>query len=446
MQLWEKTITHLQTKVSAHNYDAWLKTLICTEIRDNSITLEVPTKFARDWINSNYINLIEEILEETTERKYSVLLQVNEKQGTDAAPEIRNELNQEYPRPQPKKDHVTRLNPKYTFDNFVVGPSNQLSHAACLAVAEMIGRKYNPLFIYGGVGLGKTHLAHAMGNELLRNEKGRFNVIYLTSEGFTNEYISCIQHHRMESFRAKFRDQCDLLIVDDIQFIAGKDGTQDEFFHTFNALYDQHKQIVLTSDKYPQEIPDLEERLRSRFQWGLIADIQAPEMETRVAILKKKAELEGINLPDEVAFVIAEHVKSNVRELEGCLIHLAAKASLAGHGIEMDFAREVLNKMMTGRQNNVTIEDIQKVISNHFNVTISDLVGSKRQRTISFARQMSMYLCRKCLGASFPEIGERFGGKDHSTVISACRKIESLAGEDMSVKSTLQVLERRLGL
>ena len=445
---WDEVLVDLQGKVTPHNFEAWLKPITFVGLDNDTIMLEVPNRFARDWIANNYLPLIEEALRSRSERRVHVMLRVNGRTPTTAMPpavELPRETKEDAPAPRSVKDHDSpRLNPKYTFDSFIVGPSNQLAHAASQAVTKMIGRKYNPLFVYGGVGLGKTHLVHAIGNELLRNHN--LNLFYLTSEGFTNEYITCIQHHRMEEFRHKYRRSCDVLLVDDIQFIAGKDGTQDEFFHTFNALYDQHKQIVLTSDKYPQEIPDLEERLRSRFQWGLIADIQAPEMETRVAILKKKADVEGIHLPDEVAFFIADHIRSNVRELEGCLIRLAAKASLAQRPIDVQFTQEVLKKIITGRQRKVTIEDIQQAISGYFNVTISDLVGSKRQRTISHARQVAMFLCRKCLSASFPEIGERFGGKDHSTVISAFRKIENLAEKDMSVRSTIQVLERRLGL
>jgi chromosomal replication initiator protein len=337
-----------------------------------------------------------------------------------------------------------RLNPKYMFESFVVGASNQLPHAASVAVTEMVGTKYNPLFIYGGVGLGKTHLVHAIGNAVRKNNP-RARICYISSEQFMNEFVSSLRTDKMDLFHRRFRRETDVLLMDDIQFIAGKDRTQDEFFHTFNSLYEQNNQIVLTSDKYPQEIPDLEERLRSRFQWGLIADIQPPELETRIAIAKKKAEDEGIPLPNDVAFFLASSIKSNVRELEGSLINLAAHASLEGRRIDLDFAKETLKKIIALQQTALTVESVQTVVCKHFNVSLEELKGPRRQRSIAFPRQVAMYLCRKGLNTSFPELGERFGGKDHTTALAACRKIERLVHEDIDIRGRIEALERILG-
>jgi chromosomal replication initiator protein len=336
-----------------------------------------------------------------------------------------------------------RLNPKYTFSSFVVGSSNQLPHAASVAVANAVGLKYNPLFIYGGVGLGKTHLLHAIGNGV-RGQYAGARICYISTEQFMNEFVSSLRNNKMETFRRRFRKDLDVLLMDDIQFIAGKDGTQDEFFHTFNSLYDGNKQIVLTSDKYPQEIPELEERLRSRFQWGLIADIQPPEFETRLAILRKKAEDEGIPLPNDVALYLADSIKSNVRELEGSLINLAAHASLENRRIDISFARETLKKVIALHQTSLTVESVQQTVCKHFNVSLSDLRGPRRHRSIAFPRQVAMYLCRKVLNSSYPELGEQFGGKDHTTALAACRKIERLVTEDVDVRSKVEALERLL--
>jgi chromosomal replication initiator protein len=349
------------------------------------------------------------------------------------------------PPPKPGRAAVRRsaLLPKYTFDSFVVGASNQFAHAASKAVANQPGDHYNPLFIYGGVGLGKTHLVNAIGHQVLdRNEDAR--VVYLSSESFMNELIAALRRDRMDEFKSRFR-RVDVLIVDDVQFLAGRERTQEEFFHTFNSLYDGHRQIVLTSDKFPKEIPDLEERLRNRFEWGLIADIQPPDVETRVAILEKKAEIEGIDMPQEVAIFLATNIDSNVRELEGSLTRVGAFASLNKCPITVDFAREVLQSVLRDRADRaVTIETIQKAVCEFFRIRPTDLRSKKRTRTVALPRQVAMYLCRRHTDASFPVIGDRFGGRDHSTVIHAAQVVERRLRDDPAFRATVERLERLL--
>ncbi len=339
---------------------------------------------------------------------------------------------------------IEGLNAKYTFANFVVGPSNQLAHAASMAAAGVGGRRHNPLFICGGTGLGKTHLVHAIAYRV-REERPDARIVYISAERFVNEFVQALTDQRMHEFRARYREQCDLLLVDDIHFLAGKTQTQEEFFHAFNALHQASKQIVVTSDKYPQQLDKMEERLVSRFQWGLVADIQAPELETRVAIVRKKAQLEHIELADEVCLYIAQSVRSNVRELEGTLIRLAAKASLLGKPIEIDFARAEIAATSTARPNEASVEDIQRAVCHHFKLRSTDLLSKDRHKSIAFARHVAMYLCKQRLKCSFPELGRAFGNRDHTTVISAVRKVEALRTSDPEVRAHLEALERKLG-
>ena len=320
------------------------------------------------------------------------------------------------------------LNPRYTFETFIVGSSNQFAHAASRAVAEAPSRSYNPLFVYGGVGLGKTHLMHAVGHYVLQHNAG-FRLTYISSERFMNEMINAVRYDRILEFRERYRS-VDVLLVDDIQFLAGKEGTQTEFFHTFNALYDSQKQIVLSSDCPPHEIPQLEERLRSRFEWGLIADIQAPDLETKVAILKKKAEAEAVPLPDNVAIYIAGKIKSNIRELEGSLIRLVAYASLTGREISLGLAQDVLKNILDHDEKAVTIEIIQKFVSDYYQLKVTELKSRNNSKSVAIPRQVAMYLCKHLTHASLPEIGRSFGGKHHSTVIHSIRKIEDLRRRD----------------
>jgi len=328
------------------------------------------------------------------------------------------------------------LNPRFNFENFVVGSSNQFAHAAARAVAEKPYKAYNPLFIYGGVGLGKTHLMHAIAHHLI-SKNARIKICFISTESFMNEMITCIRYDRMPQFRNKYRNM-DVLMVDDIQFLSDKERTQEEFFHTFNALYDARKQLVISSDRYPKEIQNLEERLRSRFEWGLLADIHPPDLETKVAILRKKAEIDGIRLPDEVNLFLANKIRSNVRELEGSLIKLGAYASLSGQEVSIDLAKEVLKDFLDQKERVVTIEKIQKRVSEHFNVRVGDLKSKKRTQSIVFPRQIAMYLCRKLTEKSLPEIGKSFGGKDHTTVIHSCRNIESKIKADPDFGKALQ--------
>ncbi len=339
---------------------------------------------------------------------------------------------------------VEGLNTKYTFSNFVIGPSNQLAHAASVAAAGGLGRRHNPLFICGGTGLGKTHLIHAVAHRV-RTERPGAHIIYVSAEKFVNEFVQALSEQRMSHFRARYREKCDLLLVDDIQFFAGKSGTQEEFFHAFNVLHQAGKQIMVTSDKYPQQLEKMEERLISRFTWGLVADIQAPELETRVAIVHKKAQLEKIELEDGVMLFIAQSVRSNVRELEGTLIRLAAKASLMGRSIDLDFARTEIAATVASRPNDASVEDIQRIVCHHFKLRSNDLLSKDRHKSIAFARHVAMYLCKQRLKCSFPELGRAFGNRDHTTVMSAVRKVEALRGADPEVRAHLEAIERKLG-
>lgn len=336
------------------------------------------------------------------------------------------------------------LNAKYTFANFVVGPSNQLAHAAAMAAAGVGGRRHNPLFICGGTGLGKTHLVHAIAYRV-RDERPDTRIVYISAERFVNEFVQALTDQRMHDFRGRYRERCDLLLVDDIHCLAGKTQTQEEFFHAFNALHQASKQIVVTSDKYPQQLDKMEERLVSRFQWGLVADIQAPELETRVAIVRKKAQLERIDIEDDICLFIAQSVRSNVRELEGTLIRLAAKASLLGKSIEIDFARTEIAATGSSRPNEAGVEDIQRIVCHHFKLRSTDLLSKDRHKSIAFARHVAMYLCKQRLKCSFPELGRAFGNRDHTTVISAVRKVEALRTSDPEVRAHLEAIERKLG-
>ena len=339
---------------------------------------------------------------------------------------------------------IEGLNAKYTFGNFVVGPSNQLAHAAAIAAAGGGGPRHNPLFLCGGTGLGKTHLVHAVAHRF-RTERPSSRILYVSAEKFVNEFVQSLQEGRMNEFRARYRERCDLLLVDDIQFLASKTQTQEEFFHAFNALHQADKQIIVTSDKYPQQLEKMEERLVSRFSWGLVADIQGPELETRVAILRKKAQIEQIELADEVVLFLAQAIRSNVRELEGTLIRLAAKSSLLGKQVDMDFARQELALTSNPRASEAGVDDIQRVVCHHFKLRTSDLLSKDRHKSIAFARHVAMYLCKQRLKCSFPELGRAFGNRDHTTVMSAVRKVEALRTSDPEVRAHLEALERKLG-
>ncbi|MDA3904306.1 MAG: chromosomal replication initiator protein DnaA [Desulfuromusa sp.] len=440
-KIWLETLEILKSKISEQNISTWITPIHPLKIIGNQLTVEVPNKFIKDWLNDNYKNIIEETLSDVGTLNYIINIKVNKK----TIIENKNEpLKIETTKKNITVEYRPDINPKYTFDTFVSGTSNQFAHAAAMAVANNPATTYNPLFIYGGVGLGKTHLINAIGNEIYKNNNAT-KICYYSSEKFTNELINSLRHAKMNEFRNKFRS-IDVLLIDDIQFIAGKKSTQEEFFHTFNALYESHKQIIVTSDKFPKEIPDLEERLRSRFEWGLIADIQAPDTETKQAILSMKADQNNIKLPEDVIFFLANAVSNNVRELEGYLIRIGAYSSLTSTPINIEMAKKVLKDILVENSREITIDKIQKKIADHYQIKTIELKSSKRLKNIVFPRQVAMYICRKLTNLSYPEIGNKFGGKDHSTIIHAVKKIERTMKEDLQIKTTIDKIIENLSL
>src|ERR1051325_2454003 len=438
-ELWTQAVAEIKERIGRQNYETWIKPIGFISRNKNEICLDVPNKFFRDWLTEHYLAQIQDILSTLAKHDIKVVFEINEKTNRQASAE-KSVKREERERGQKSNNNLV---PKYTFQNFVVGASNQFAHAACVAVANQPGEHYNPLFIYGGVGLGKTHLVNAIGHQSA--QRSGLKVVYLSSESFMNELIGSLRRDKMDEFKKKFRN-VDILILDDVQFIAGKERTQEEFFHTFNSLYESHKQIVITSDKFPKEIPGIEDRLRNRFEWGLIADIQPPDMETRVAILQKKAENEGVQLPHDVAFFLASNIDSNVRELEGSLTRLGAFSSLTKATITVELAKDVLRNTLKNAQQEITVENIQKTICDYFNLKITDLKAKRRTQNIAFPRQVAMYLCRKYTETSFPAIGDKFGGRDHSTVIHASKTIERKIKEDPHMQTTIEKLERNLNI
>jgi chromosomal replication initiator protein len=430
MNLWDEILARVETKVNRHSFYTWFKPTAFVAADPLSVTVRVPNPLFKDWLMKHYAGVISEATNELKRPGLSVNF-VAEPHGEAAPVAVGVGVDQ-----TAALEHETTptpygqagLNPRYTFDTFIVGSSNQFAHAACRAVAEAPSRSYNPLFIYGGVGLGKTHLMHAVGQYVLQHDRN-LKLTYISSERFMNEMINAVRFDRIIDFRERYRT-VDVLLVDDIQFLAGKEGTQTEFFHTFNALYDSQKQIVLSSDSPPHEIPALEERLRSRFEWGLIADIGSPDLETKIAILKKKAEAEVVPLPDNVAIYIASKIKSNIRELEGSLIRLIAYASLTGQEMTLALAQEVLKNIIDHDEKAVTIEIIQKYVADYYNLKLVELKSRNNSKSVAMPRQIAMYLCKSLTNASLPEIGRSFGGKHHSTVIHSIRKIEDLRRKD----------------
>jgi chromosomal replication initiator protein len=427
MNLWEQVLARVETKVNRHSFYTWFKPTSFLNEDATAITVRVPNALFKDWLTKHYSGVIAEALEEIKKAALVVKF-VADPHGdglVSLSPEEAVVLDTG---PAPTAPGAAGLNSRYTFDTFIVGSSNQFAHAASRAVAEAPSRSYNPLFIYGGVGLGKTHLMHAVGQYVLQHDR-TLKLTYISSERFMNEMINAVRYDRVIDFRERYRT-VDVLLVDDIQFLAGKEGTQTEFFHTFNALYDSQKQIVLSSDCPPHEIPALEERLRSRFEWGLIADIQAPDLETKIAILKKKAENESVPLSDDVAIYIAGKIKSNIRELEGSLIRLIAYASLTGQEISLSLAQDVLRNILDHEQKAVTIDIIQKFVADYYNLKMVELKSRNNSKSVAMPRQIAMYLCKSLTHASLPEIGRSFGGKHHSTVIHSIRKVEDLRKRD----------------
>jgi chromosomal replication initiator protein len=473
--IFERAVEHTRA-LSPATFDQWFGGVQYDDLTDGVLSLRVQNEFVLEWIKTNFLpSLVDRIRAETG---WSVQVAWTIDQNLVAPIASRAQIQPVRPRPitmvrpsspppapgdeegaavapapasESAKPALRRvspppddINPKHTFASFVVGPSNQLAHAAAIAAAGGGGRRYNPLFICGGTGLGKTHLMHAIAHRV-HGERPGARIIYVSAERFTNEFITAIQHHRMDEFRARYRSGCDVLLVDDIQFLAGREQTQEEFFHTFNALHSIDRQIVVTSDKYPQNLERMEERLVSRFSWGLVADIQVPELETRVAIVRNKAAIEGIALDDDVALYLAQMIRSNVRELEGTLIRLAAKSSLTSRPVDLAFAKaEIAAAAPFLKAATMSVEDIQRAVCHHFHLRSIDLTSKDRHKSVAFARHVAMYLCKQRLKVSFPEIGRAFGNRDHTTVMSAVRKIEAQRDTDPQVRAHLEALERRL--
>jgi len=420
--VWDDVLEILKKELDEHSFSTWVNTAKPLAYHDGTLVILTLNDFSRDWLETRFSTLIRSYLEYKHNKNFTLrFVTPNSKE------------NIFFPKGE---ETQPQLNPKYTFDSFVVGSNNRLAHAAALAVAEAPSKSYNPLFIYGGVGLGKTHLLHAIGHHVMESKDG-YKVVYVSSETFTNELINSIKDDQTVEFRNKYR-RVDVLLVDDIQFLAGKERTQEEFFHTFNTLHEADKQIIISSDRTPKEIPTLEDRLRSRFEWGLIADIQKPDLETREAILRKKAQLENMQLPDEVILFIASNIKSNIRELEGALLRVVAYGNLNQKQIDLELTKEALKEILAGDYNkNLTIPAIQKVVARYYNLKVEDFKSRRRTKNVAFPRQVAMYLSRELTEASLPNIGQEFGGRDHTTVIYACDKIKNCIDNDAQTEEAV---------
>jgi chromosomal replication initiator protein len=431
-EIWIRTLELLKDEMTDISYNTWILTIEPISIDSNTITLGVPADFQKGILESRYSFLIKNSLRQITHKEYNIFFS------------IPSQLQSKPPVQEYTEDTSNLiLNPKYTFDTFVIGNGNRFAHAASLAVAEAPAKAYNPLFLYGGVGLGKTHLMHAIGHFVL-SQNPALKVLYVSSEKFTNELINAIKDSKNEEFRYKYRN-IDVLLIDDIQFIVGKERTQEEFFHTFNALYEANKQIIISSDKPPKDINTLEDRLRSRFEWGLIADIAAPDLETRIAILRKKAQLENLDVPDDVMVFIADKVASNIRELEGALNRVIAYSTLTENIINVDMATEALKDMLN---NNKTViinsKTIQEAVARYFHLKTDELKSQRRSRDVSFPRQIAMHLCREMTDMSLPKIGDDFGGRDHTTVMHACEKIKNDIEKSSELRRTIEDIRKNI--
>lgn len=434
-KIWSSAQKIIKSRIGDMAFNTWFGPIKIKGEKDDKgtkIIIELPDNFFKEWFTNHYLELVDSVVKDLTGQESTIDLVVNPaiiKKGR------KNKLQAFESKMREGSQDALKLNPKYTFDNFVVGPSNRFTHAACLAVAESPAKNYNPLFIYGGVGLGKTHLMQAICH-FVKKRKPQTSITYLSSEKFTNELINSIQHHSMESFRKKYRN-IDILLLDDIHFIAGKESTQEEFFHTFNTLHDAHKQIIISSDRSPKTINKLEERLVSRFSWGLITDVQPPDLETRMAILKKKIENEKVKIPDDVLMFLAESITNNIRELEGALIRLAAYSLLEGMEINLPLARDILKDMLRESVKTITLDTIQKKVANFYQLNVSDFKAKRRNKNIVLARQIAMFLSRELTNLSLPEIGQGFGGKDHTTVLHAYNKIKNITCVDDKFKELI---------
>lgn len=439
--VWQEALQYIQAKVPRQVYDTWFIPAQLDRIEDSTAHIGVPNKFFGDWLHTHYATLLAEAVSTARGGGNLAVNFVIFSKPPARQQDPQAVLNAARSAGLPKARRGIQLNPKYTFDNFVVGAGNQFAHAACMAVADQPGKTYNPLFIYGGVGLGKTHLLNAIGNHVA--ERTDLRIAYLTTEQFTNEVINSIRYDKMADLRKRYR-HIDMLMIDDIQFLVGKERTQEEFFHTFNSLYEGHKQIVLSSDRFPKDMPDIEERLRSRFEWGLIADLQPPDVETRIAILRKKSEDEGVKLPEDVIQFLSNTMKSNIRELEGSLVRLGAYASLTGQVITLEMAKTVLRDLIGNKKKIVAMDDIQEAVCTQFHVKMTELKSRRRSKTLVHPRQIAMYLCRELTDASYPEIGRQFGGKDHTTIIHACRQVAKARETDTAMHTTIETLKEKI--
>jgi chromosomal replication initiator protein len=439
---WQDALAYIQGKVPKQVYDTWFTPIHLEQIEDSTAQLGVPNKFFGDWLSQHYGPLLAEALSAARGGEATAItFVIFHKQPARQPENITSTAAASRQNTGARPKRGIQLNPKYTFKNFVVGAGNQFAHAACMAVAEQPAKAYNPLFIYGDTGLGKTHLLNAIGNYVA--ERTDLRIAYLTTEQFTNEVINSIRYDKMMDLRKRYR-HIDMLMIDDIQFLAGKERTQEEFFHTFNAIYEAHKQLVLSSDRFPKDMPDIEERLRSRFEWGLIADLQPPDVETRIAILRKKSEDEGVTLPEDVIQFLATTLKSNIRELEGSLVRLGAYASLTGQTITLEMAKSVLRDLIGTKKKIVSMDDIQETVGARFHVKIADLKSRRRSKTLVHPRQIAMYLCRELTDSSYPEIGRQFGGKDHTTIIHACKQVIKAKDSDSALSATLDSLKEQI--
>ncbi len=435
--LWEEIISILRRSNFTNNLDNWLKKIRPIELIHNTLLIKAPESYSKEWLTNKYLTSIQAALRQIAGKNMQVKFVLEE--------EIPEEVYRasQIPDKQDQQDQYVNLNPKYTFSSFVVGNSNRFAYAAALAVAEAPAKTYNPFFIYGGVGLGKTHLMHAVARHIQKQNKN-YRIAYATSEQFTTDLINSIRDKKQEEFRNKYR-KMDILLIDDIQFLAGKDSTQEEFFHTFNSLYGDNKQIIISSDRPPKEIPTLEDRLRSRFEWGLITDVQPPDLETRAAILRKRVLAENLNIDEPVLDYIAMHIQSNIRELEGALTRLVAYSSVNDSNITLEMTKKVLNNVFpTKTENTVSIESIHQAVCAYFELDFEDLIAKKRTKTVAFPRQIAMYLARELTNLSLPQIGKYFGGRDHTTVIHACNKIQSELHENNDLEDHLKKINRRL--
>ncbi|MCG5054049.1 MAG: chromosomal replication initiator protein DnaA [Myxococcales bacterium] len=459
IELWGEAVRSIEPMVKPLHRSMWLKPIECVSIEDGRIRLRAPNRYHKEWFEDHFLPSILKDLQGRTQTTFTVEFVIEEDaaaatpktgpaglapEGSPASVATRSPTVE-----LPSRAKPPNLLTRYAFEKFVVGPTNRFAHSAALSVAESPGEKYNPLFIYGGVGVGKTHLLQAIGHEIYRQHP-EWNVVFVTCERFVTDFISSLMNRgggggsQMEEFRARYREFPDVLLIDDIQFLSNKDSSQDEFFHTFNALHYAHKQIVMTCDKLPSEVAGLEDRLRSRFTWGLIAEVGTPDMETRVAIVKRKAELDRIELPDDVALFIGTAIKTNVRDLEGALARVSARASFESRPLTLELAQDALKNIVASSPVGLTIEAVQREVATYFSIKLADLKGPKRHRAVAHPRAVAMYLARKLTSMSYPEIGSRFGGKDHSTVISAVRKIERLVKEDPAQRSIVNTLESHL--